>query len=42
MGIFRQEVHILNAKDVYSAEDGKMSENEIRQMKVEMMVDTSA
>jgi clan AA aspartic protease len=42
MGIFRQEVHILNAKDVYSAEDGKMSENEIRQMKVEMMVDTGA
>ena len=42
MGIFKQEVHILNVKDVYSAEDGKIDAKDIRQLKIPMMVDTGA
>ncbi len=42
MGIFRQEVHIINANDKALLKAGFIKENELRQMKVLMMVDTGA
>lgn len=42
MGIFRQEVEIINANDTALLKAGYIKESEVRQMKVEMMVDTGA
>lgn len=42
MGIFRQEVEIINANDKALLKAGYIKESEVRQMKVEMMVDTGA
>lgn len=42
MGIFRQEVEIINASDTALLKAGYIKESEVRQMKVEMMVDTRA
>ena len=40
IGIFRQEVEIINANDKALLKAGYIKESEVRQMKVEMMVDT--
>ena len=42
MGRFRQEVEIINANDTALLKAGYIKESEVRQMKVEMMVDTGA
>jgi clan AA aspartic protease len=42
IGIFRQEVEIINANDKALLKAGYIKESEVRQMKVEMMVDTGA
>ncbi len=42
MEIFRQEVEIINANDTALLKAGYIKESEVRQMKVEMMVDTGA
>ena len=42
MGKFRQEVEIINANDTALLKAGYIKESEVRQMKVEMMVDTGA
>ena len=42
MGIFRQEVEIINANDTALLKAGYIKESEVRQMKVKMMVDTGA
>ncbi len=42
MGIFRQEVEIINANDTALLKAGYIKESEVRQMKVEMMADTGA
>ncbi|HMS70482.1 MAG TPA: hypothetical protein PKD18_20185 [Saprospiraceae bacterium] len=42
MGIFRQEVEIINANDTALLKAGYIKESEVRQMKVEMKVDTGA
>lgn len=40
--IFRQEVEIINANDNALLKAGYIKESDVRQMKVEMMVDTGA
>lgn len=42
MGIFRQEVEIINANDTALLKAGYIKDSDVRQMKVEMMVDTGA
>lgn len=42
MEIFRQEVEIINANDTSLLTAGYIKESEVRQMKVEVMVDTGA
>lgn len=42
MGIFKQEVLILNANDKALAKNGYITNEEVRQLKIPMMVDTGA